>query len=83
MHIDFLKDRMTEAGDADALIWNERAYSYAHILTEIEGWEAILDEQDVERGAVVGVEADFSPRAIALMLALIERSCIFVPLTAR
>ena len=33
-------------------------------------------------GAVVAIEADFSPNAVALFLALIERGTILVPLTS-
>ena len=82
MHIDFLRERFAEAGDASALIWREQAYSYAYLLEELDRWLAELDAAKVESGSVVAVEADFSPRAIALMLALIERNCLFVPLSS-
>ncbi len=82
MHIDFLRERFAEAGDADALVWRDRAFSYAYLLKELDEWQRALDEAKVEPGSVVAVEADFSPRAIALMLALIERSCLFVPLSS-
>lgn len=82
MHIDFLRQRFAEAGDASALIWREQAYSYAYLLEELDRWLAELDGANVRSGSVVAVEADFSPRAIALMLALIERNCLFVPLSS-
>ena len=41
-----------------------------------------MHEEAVPPGAVVGLEADFSPNAIALLLALIEHACVVVPLTA-
>ncbi len=82
MHIDFLRERFAEAGDADALVWRDRAFSYAYLLKELDDWQHTLEQANVEPGSVVAVEADFSPRAIALMLALIERSCLFVPLSS-
>ncbi len=82
MYIDFLRERFADAGDADALVWRDQVYSYAHILDEIDRWSAYLDEQGLANGAVVSLEADFSPRAIALMLALIERNCVIVPLSS-
>jgi len=82
MHIDFLRERFAEAGDADALVWRDRAFSYAYLLEELDEWQRTLEQANVEPGSVVAVEADFSPRAIALMLALIERSCLFVPLSS-
>ena len=81
MHIDFLRERFAEARERDALVWRESAYSYAYLLKELDAWQGILEDNDVTPGSVVAVEADFSPRAIALMLALIERSCLFVPLS--
>ena len=82
MHIDFLRDRFQEAGSADALVWKEDVYSYSYLLNELDRWGPILDSNGVEPGSVVSVEADFSPRAIALMLSLIERNCLFVPLSS-
>jgi acyl-CoA synthetase (AMP-forming)/AMP-acid ligase II len=82
MHIDFLRERFAEAGEKDALIWRDNAYSYQFLLDQLDDWLKILDDADVTAGSVVAVEADFSPRAIALMLALIERNCIFVPLSS-
>ena len=82
MHIDFLREKFADAGDADALIWRDQSYSYAYLLQRVDEWNTLLDEADIEDGTVVSVEADFSPRAIALMLALIERNCLFVPLSS-
>lgn len=82
MHIEFLRERFAEAGDVDALIWRDRAYSYTYMLGQLDEWAAVLERENVAPGSVVAVEADFSPRAIALMLALIERSCLFVPLSS-
>ena len=82
MHIDFLRQRFADAGDSDALIWRDQAYSYAYLLAKLDEWLSVLDDAGVAPGSVVAVEADFSPRAIALMLALIERSCLFVPLSS-
>ena len=82
MHIDFLRKRFKDASDRDALVWNGTAYTYAYLLEHIDRWIAELEEHDVAAGSVVSVEADFSPRAIALMLALIEKSGVFVPLSS-
>ena len=82
MHIDFMRDRFKEAGEASALVWRDQEFSYAYLLERLDGWAGILEENSIERGSVVAVEADFSPSAIALMLALIERGCIFVPLSS-
>jgi len=68
--------------EKDAVIWQGRAYRYAWLYEAVSRWGAFLEEQGVKPGSVVSVEADFSPNAIGLLLALIRRSCIVVPLTA-
>lgn len=82
MHIDFLRERFAAASERDALIWRDHTYSYGWLLEDLDRLVRSLDELGVPRGAVVGIEADFSPRAVALLLALIERSAILVPLTS-
>jgi len=82
MHIDFLRERFAAAGDREALIWRDQAYSYAWLLQELDRLSRELEEREIPVGAVVSVEADFSPRAVALLLALMERNAILVPLTS-
>ena len=68
--------------EKDAVIWQGRAYRYAWLSEAVSRWDAVLDEREVKPGSVVSLEADFSPNAIGLLLALIRRSCVVVPLTA-
>ena len=69
MHIDFLRERFAAAADREALIWRDRVYTYAWLLEELNRLGTQLETLGVSRGAVVGIEADFSPRAVALLLA--------------
>ena len=82
MHIDFLRQRFAECSEADALVWRDRTFTYAYLLEQLDDWSRVLEDSGVAPGSVVAVEADFSPRAIALMLALIDRGCLFVPLSS-
>jgi long-chain acyl-CoA synthetase len=82
VHIDFLRERFAAAGEREALIWRDQACSYRWLLDELDRLGRELDRLGVQKGAVVSVEADFSPRAVALLLALIERNAILVPLTS-
>ena len=81
MHIDYLRQVFERERERDALVWRDRAYSYGWMLQALDEWRAFLDKQAVAPSAVVSLEADFSPNAIALLLALIDRSCVIVPLT--
>ncbi len=82
MHIDFLREQFAKNRDSDALVWRDQVFSYEQILAEIDGWADVLEKESIAKGSVVSIEADFSPKAIALMLALIERNCVVVPLSS-
>lgn len=82
MFIDFLLDVFQEYSDREAIIWRDFGYSYQTLLKQVNEATRYLIENDVKPGTVTGIEADFSPNAVALMLALIEHGCVIVPLTA-
>ncbi|MEL6821179.1 MAG: long-chain fatty acid--CoA ligase, partial [Calditrichota bacterium] len=81
MHADFLLQRFQEKPEADALVWKDEVYSYQWLLERIAFWQQELENQKVSSGAVVVLEADFSPDATAALIALIQQSCIVVPMT--
>lgn len=81
MHIGYLRDVFRKNADRDAIVWQDTAYKYQWLLDTTVSWEQYLSEKKVGTGTVVSLEADFTPNAIALLLALISRSCIIVPLT--
>jgi long-chain acyl-CoA synthetase len=82
MFIDFLLERFREHADDDALIWRDRATSYGWLAGEVDRRRAELDPAGVKRGSVVSLEADFSPTAVAVLLALVDHGCVVVPLTS-
>jgi acyl-coenzyme A synthetase/AMP-(fatty) acid ligase len=63
------------------LVWRDRAYSYAWLGDALDGAVQSLRQAGLPDGAVVSLEADFSPTSVATLLALIERDAIVVPLT--
>jgi long-chain acyl-CoA synthetase len=79
--IEFLLDVFREFKNEEAIIWKDRSFRYGWLLAEIARWNDILEEQKVNVGSVVILEADFSPASLASFLALIERACILVPVT--
>ncbi len=76
--LDFLKPLFDQFRDADALVWRDRAYSYGWLQERV----AQLRQVGVRPGTVVALEADFSPNAVALFLALLDERCVLVPLTS-
>ena len=79
--IQFLLDVFNENKQDDAIIWQDQTYSYEWLGERVFQWQSELKKQNIAPGSVVILEADFSPNAVALFLALIEHNCILVPLT--
>jgi long-chain acyl-CoA synthetase len=80
MHADFLFERFRAAEDRDAVAWRGKAYSYGWLLERCRRWAVELE--GLPPGAVVSLEADFSPNSVALFLALIAKEAILVPITS-
>ena len=61
-----------------ALIWHDTRFTYSQLLSRINYWRVELN--DFNRGAIVGLESDFSPETVAILFALIGKNMIIVPL---
>ncbi|MGD2070885.1 MAG: fatty acid--CoA ligase family protein [Gemmatimonadota bacterium] len=82
MAIGFLLERFEESADGDAIVWRDEVCTYGALLEAVRRSGDRLAEEEVEPGSVVSLEADFSPNAVAMLLALIGRACTVVPLTS-
>src|SRR5262245_37198713 len=80
--IEFLLDGFAANRDRDAIVWRDASVSYGWLLERVRHWSARLESEGVSQGSVVAIEADFSPNAVALFLALAGRRCVLVPLTS-
>ncbi|MGI6455574.1 MAG: ANL family adenylate-forming protein [bacterium] len=66
--------------EREAIIWQEKSYTYHWLIEAVQHWQMELDRQNVYNHSVVSLEADFSPNAIAILLALLQKNCLVVPL---
>jgi long-chain acyl-CoA synthetase len=82
MSLDWLFERFKPAGEKEAVIFHDQPYSYGWLLQQVQEWQAVLDRNLILSGNVIALEGDYSPRVIALLLALVDRGCIVVPLTS-
>ena len=80
MYIDFFLERFRKNAQNEAIVWHDKVYTYQELLEYVENDLQKLREQ-ISGPLVVSVEADFSPHAAALLLALVELGCVVVPLT--
>lgn len=81
MFINFMLDVFREVEQSDAIVYQNRVYSYGWLYEAEQQWEKAIAGYSIPRGSVVVLEADFSPNAIALFLALLQHGSILVPLT--
>jgi long-chain acyl-CoA synthetase len=80
--IESIISRMSAKGDAPALHWDGRDYSYHELLGMIEAWGARLAATGIARGTVCGFLGEFSPQVCALIFALMKAKAILVPFTS-
>jgi long-chain acyl-CoA synthetase len=78
----FLLDIFREHSQDEAFVYQERSYNYQYLLEQFHHWREYLATQGVSPGTVTVLEADFSPEAVALFLALMAQECIIVPITS-
>jgi acyl-CoA synthetase (AMP-forming)/AMP-acid ligase II len=80
-YIDWQLDRCREGAAKTAIAWRDREYTYG----ELADLSLRLVEQFTQAGVVPGssvaVAGDFSPAAIASLMALLRLKCILVPLS--
>jgi long-chain acyl-CoA synthetase len=65
--------------EKEAIVWRGSSFSYQWLDQNWRLWKSRLEEAAFGPQAVVVLEADFSPVAIAALLALVERGCVVVP----
>lgn len=77
MQIKFLIERFKKNAKRNALIWGDKTYNYGYLLEKITYWKDYLKDKKIE--SVVGLEGDFSPNTIAILICLIDMNYIIVP----
>jgi len=82
MVLDFMLKVFEENIDQDAIVWKNKTYTYGWLLERFNHWLKVTGSKKMAGGTVTALEADFSPDAVALFLALAEKGSILVPLTS-
>jgi len=79
--ISFLLNVLLTNKDADAVMTEDKIYSYSDIYGEYVIAKQILEQNKIKTGCIVSIISDFSEKAIAMLIALIEKDCILVPIS--
>jgi acyl-coenzyme A synthetase/AMP-(fatty) acid ligase len=82
MTLQWLFDKFDEHATDEAVVWQDRSIRYDELLERTRRAQRFLENQGVEPGEAVVLEADYSPGSIALLLASIENRNIIVPIAA-
>lgn len=82
MYIDAFLRMFENRGAQEAVVHQDKSYSYAWMLDEVNKALAFIQASpDIMPGSVVALDGDYSPHALAWFLALVETGCIIVPIT--
>ena len=78
----FVFSRIKEFDSNDFMIWEGRTFSYSWLYNKVNLFSDLLKNKHIQSGSIVGIDADYSPSVIALLLSLIKNKNIIVPLTS-
>ncbi len=79
--IDFFLQKISEDPDHQAIVTDNEIATYGELLGSINYFTRWLIDNKIPQGAVVSFNGDYSPRTIALFLALTKNNNIVVPLS--
>lgn len=79
--IDFFLKKMEETPGHQAIVSSSFRATYGDLLQAYKDYGDWLDQKQIPAGAVVSFNGDYSPKAIALFLALAKNKNIVVPLS--
>ena len=82
MPLGWLLERFRTRADAEAMVLRDRSVTYGQLTRLVLEAQSLLDHEGVSPGEAALVDADHSPAAVALLLALIARRNIVVPVAS-
>ena len=83
MFYDYLRKVFEQNKKIKAMAFGKQAITYGDLLTKLEEAKEYIDKTAIEKGSVVGLIGDFSPKIVAMMIELIRRKSIIIPLTKK
>ncbi len=81
MEIRELVERLESFGDEIAIIHQDKPVLYSSLLNDIQDYSDLLNKNGIQPGDVVALNGDFSPSAIAMMIAIWSVEAVAMPIT--
>lgn len=72
-------ERIEQNKEKTAIITDDKSFTYAELLEYYEYYTDFLT--NIPQGSVVAVRGEFDVETIGLMLTLMEKRCIYVPIS--
>lgn len=79
-HLHWLLRYWQSYGAKEALIYNDRSYTYNDLIQSVENWLLILEKNTIRKGEIVAVCGDYSPQLCGLLFALLINKNIVIPI---
>jgi acyl-coenzyme A synthetase/AMP-(fatty) acid ligase len=80
MDISFLLDNIEKNKNNEAVITDQKVYLFSDIYDEYLVAKKLLQDNGINNN-IIAIIADFNPKSIAIIMALIESDCILVPIS--
>jgi len=77
--IEYFLEQFRKVGDQPAIAHREELYSYGWLLNSVDEEEARLVENGIGLGSLVVLVSDYTPRTVAVLLALVKLKAIIIP----
>ncbi len=82
MNIDFIKSGILENKEKTAVFFNNKEYKFSDIYDEYKYVTAFLSQENVQKDSIVAVIGEYTPKSIAMIIALMENDIIIVPISS-
>lgn len=81
MNIEFIKNGILENKEKTAVFFNDKEYTFLDIYEEYNNVSAFLEAEKIKEGSIVAIIGEYTPKSIAMIIALMERNIIIVPIS--
>lgn len=81
MSLDFIIDDIKSFGDDVAIITDGVECKYSDLYKEYKNAISFLDRNGVKENTVVSLRGEFTPKTIGMMLAIVDKNCVYVPIS--
>lgn len=79
MYIDFIFKVFNENKNKYSIVWKDKYYTYEDLSNKIKHYSNFILDRGIKTGDVVGLDGEYSPNTIALLISLIDLKTIIVP----